>query len=347
MNMKKTLLATALVTASSAALALPNIEVLATGGTIAGAGQSATGTAYTSAKVSVNHLVAAVPALANIANITPKQVVQIGSQDMTDDVWLKLVKTINQDCKKYDGFVVTHGTDTMEETSYFVHLAAKCNKPIVFVGAMLPSTGLSADGPKNLYNAVVVASDKGAQGKGVLVAMDDKVIGARDVIKHNTTMVETFQGANFGTMGAIFNSKVHWANTPVQKHTVDTEFDVSKLESLPKVGIVYNYANVPVEPLEALLKAGYKGIVTAGVGNGNIHKNLFPTLEKAVKDGVAVVRSSRVATGSATKDGEINDAQYGFVAGQFLNPQKARVLLQLALTKTSDPKKIQEYFDKY
>jgi L-asparaginase len=160
-------------------------------------------------------------------------------------------------------------------------------------------------------------------------------------------MVETFQGANFGTMGAIFNSKVHWANTPVQKHTVDTEFDVSKLESLPKVGIVYNYANVPVEPLEALLKAGYKGIVTAGVGNGNIHKNLFPTLEKAVKDGVAVVRSSRVATGSATKDGEINDAQYGFVAGQFLNPQKARVLLQLALTKTSDPKKIQEYFDKY
>ena len=347
MQLKHTLLATALVAASATAMALPNVEVLATGGTIAGAGQSATGTAYTAGKVSVNHLVAAVPALAEVANVIPKQVVQIGSQDMTDDVWLKLVKTINEDCNKVDGFVVTHGTDTMEETAYFVHLTAKCTKPIVFVGAMLPSTGLSADGPKNLYNAVVVAASKEAANRGAMVAMDDKIIGARDVIKTNTTAVETFQGANFGTMGYVFNSKVHFGNTPATPHTTKTPFDVSKLTSLPKVAIVYNYSNVPAEPLQALLKAGYKGIVTAGVGNGNIHKNLFPILEKAAKDGVVVVRSSRVPTGSATKDAEINDAKYGFVAGQYLNPQKARVLLQLALTKTSDPKKIQEYFDKY
>lgn len=345
---KRTLLAAALfVASSSAAMALPNVEVLATGGTIAGAGQSATDTAYTAGKVSVNHLVAAVPQLAEIANVIPKQVVQIGSQDMTDDVWLTLVKTINQDCNKVDGFVVTHGTDTMEETAYFVNLTAKCEKPIVFVGAMLPSTGLSADGPKNLYNAVVVASTKEAGGRGAMVAMDDKIISARDVIKTNTTSVETFQGANFGTMGYIFNSKVHFANTPDTPHTKDTPFDVSKLDKLPKVGIVYNYSNVPAEPLKALLDAGYEGIVTAGVGNGNIHKNLFPLLEKAAKDGVAVVRSSRVPTGSATKDAEIDDRKYGFVAGQFLNPQKARVLLQLALTKTKDPAKIQEYFDKY
>lgn len=345
---KRTLLAAALfVASSSAAMALPNVEVLATGGTIAGAGQSATDTAYTAGKVSVNHLVAAVPQLAEIANVIPKQVVQIGSQDMTDDVWLTLVKTINQDCSKVDGFVVTHGTDTMEETAYFVNLTAKCEKPIVFVGAMLPSTGLSADGPKNLYNAVVVASAKEAAGRGAMVAMDDKIISARDVIKSNTTAVETFKGANFGTMGYIFNSKVHFANTPDTPHTKDTPFDVSKLDKLPKVGIVYNYSNVPAEPLKALLDAGYEGIVTAGVGNGNIHKNLFPLLEKAAKDGVAVVRSSRVPTGSATKDAEIDDKKYGFVAGQFLNPQKARVLLQLALTKTKDPAKIQEYFDKY
>lgn len=345
---KHTLLAAALfVASSSAAMALPNVEVLATGGTIAGAGQSATDTAYTAGKVSVNHLVAAVPQLAEIANVIPKQVVQIGSQDMTDDVWLALVKTINQDCNKVDGFVVTHGTDTMEETAYFVNLTAKCEKPIVFVGAMLPSTGLSADGPKNLYNAVVVASTKEAGGRGAMVAMDDKIISARDVIKTNTTSVETFQGANFGTMGYIFNSKVHFANTPDTPHTKDTPFDVSKLDKLPKVGIVYNYSNVPAEPLKALLDAGYEGIVTAGVGNGNIHKNLFPLLEKAAKDGVAVVRSSRVPTGSATKDAEIDDKKYGFVAGQFLNPQKARVLLQLALTNTKDPAKIQEYFDKY
>lgn len=192
-----------------------------------------------------------------------------------------------------------------------------------------------------------VASTKEAGGRGAMVAMDDKIISARDVIKTNTTSVETFQGANFGTMGYIFNSKVHFANTPDTPHTKDTPFDVSKLDKLPKVGIVYNYSNVPAEPLKALLDAGYEGIVTAGVGNGNIHKNLFPLLEKAAKDGVAVVRSSRVPTGSATKDAEIDDKKYGFVAGQFLNPQKARVLLQLALTNTKDPAKIQEYFDKY
>ena len=349
MFFKRTLLATALLAASASAMALPTVEVLATGGTIAGAGQSATGTAYTAGKVSVNHLVAAVPALADVANVVPKA----GCSDRFAGhdrrrLAVELVKTINNDCNKVDGFVVTHGTDTMEETAYFVHLTAKCSKPIVFVGAMLPSTGLSADGPKNLYNAVVVAASKEARGRGAMVAMDDKIIGARDVIKTNTTAVETFQGANFGTMGHVFNSKVHFANTPDTPHTTKTPFDVSDLDALPKVGnIVYNYSNVPAEPLQALLNAGYEGIVTAGVGNGNLHKNLFPVLEKAAKDGVVVVRSSRVPTGSATKDAEIDDAKYGFVAGQYLNPQKARVLLQLGLTKTKDPKKIQEYFDKY
>ena len=147
MSMKQTLIGLGLVAASGAALALPNIAVLATGGTIAGAGASATGTAYQAGKVSVNHLVAAVPELANIANVTPKQVAQIGSQDMSDEVWLKLAQTINADCKKYDGFVITHGTDTMEETAYFLNLTLKCDKPVAMVGAMLPSTGLGADGP--------------------------------------------------------------------------------------------------------------------------------------------------------------------------------------------------------
>ncbi|RHJ34549.1 L-asparaginase 2 [Sutterella sp. AM11-39] len=346
---KKSLLAAAIATACGAAMAasLPQIEVLATGGTIAGSGNSATGSAYTAGKVSVNHLVAAVPQLADIAVVTPKQVVQIGSQDMTDDVWLKLAKTINADCSKVDGFVITHGTDTMEETAYFLNLTVKCKKPVVLVGAMLPSTGLGADGPRNLYNAVLTAATKETAKQGVVVAMNNIVVGARDLMKSNTVQPETFVAANFGKVGTIFNNKVTYESTSLRPHTYQTPFDVSKIETLPKVGIVYNHGGVEGIQAQALVDAGYAGIVNAGVGNGNIHKSIFPILEKAAKSGIAVVRSSRVPTGATTKDAEVDDAKYGFLSSGTLNPQKARVLLQLGLTKTKDVKKLQEYFDKY
>ena len=346
---KKSLFALALAASASLACAagLPKVAVLATGGTIAGAGDSATGSAYTAGQVSVNHLVAAVPELAKVAEVTPVQVAQIGSQDMSDEVWLKLAQTINADCGKYDGFVITHGTDTMEETAYFLQLTSKCAKPIVLVGAMLPSTGLGADGPRNLYNAVVTAADKTTARYGVVVAMDNIIVGARDVIKTNTVQPETFQGANYGRLGTIFNDKVRFEVMPLRAFGKDTPFDVKGLKSLPKVGIVYNHAGVEGVTAQALVDAGYRGIVSAGVGNGNIHKSIFPILEKAAKDGIAVVRSSRVPTGATTKDAEVDDAKYGWIASGDLNPQKARVLLQLALTKTKDAKKIQEYFDKY
>lgn len=349
MQIKHTILAAAMAAATGLACAgsLPAIEVLATGGTIAGAGATSTGSAYSSGKVSVNHLVAAVPELAKIAEVTPKQVVQIGSQDMTDDVWLKLVKTINTDCSKFDGFVITHGTDTMEETAYFLNLTLRCKKPVVMVGAMLPSTGLGADGPRNLYNAVLTAADKDTAQQGVVVAMNNIVIGARDVIKSNTVQPDTFIAGNFGKVGTIFNNQVTYESKPLRPHTAKTPFDVSKLDALPKVGIVYNHAGVEGIQAQALVDAGYAGIVNAGVGNGNIHKSIFPILEKAAKSGVAVVRSSRVPTGATTKDAEVDDNKYGFVSSGTLNPQKSRVLLQLGLTKTKDYKKLQEYFDKY
>ena len=347
MSLKKTVLALGLVIASGSALAaLPNIAVFATGGTIAGAGQSSTGSAYSAGKVGVNHLVAAVPELAKVANITPVQVAQIGSQDMSDEVWLKVAKAINSDCSKYDGFVITHGTDTMEETAYFLQLTSKCKKPIVLVGAMLPSTGLGADGPRNLFNAVVTASNPETAQHGVVVAMDNVVIGARDVIKTNTVQPETFQAGNFGKLGTIFNNKVTYESKGLRDYS-DTPFDVSKLDKLPTVGIVYNHAGVEGVQAEALLKTGYKGIVSAGVGNGNIHKSIWPVLEQATKDGVVVVRSSRVPTGATTKDAEVDDKAQHWVSSGDLNPQKARVLLQLALTKTSNWEEIQKYFDRY
>lgn len=349
MQLKHKIIAGAVAAVSGFAVAgsLPNIAVLATGGTIAGAGASATGSAYSAGKVSVNHLVAAVPELAKIAEITPKQIVQIGSQDMTDDVWLKLNKSITADCKKYDGFVITHGTDTMEETAYFLNLTLKCNKPVVLVGAMLPSTGLGADGPRNLYNAVLTAATKETAKYGVVVAMNNIVVGARDVMKSNTVQPDTFIAGNFGKLGTIFNNKVEYESTNLRAHTTKTPFDVSKLEKLPKVGIVYTHGGVEGIQAQALVDAKYDGIVNAGVGNGNIHKNIFPILEKAAKNGIAVVRSSRVPTGATTKDAEVDDNKYGFVSSGTLNPQKARILLQLGLTKTHDYKKLQEYFDKY
>ncbi|KNC93855.1 L-asparaginase 2 [Trabulsiella odontotermitis] len=341
------LLALLVLGCSSSAMALSQITVLATGGTIAGGGDSATNSAYTAGKVGIENLVNAVPQLKDIAVIKGEQVVNIGSQDMNDQVWLTLAKKINTSCNNTDGFVITHGTDTMEETAYFLDLTVKCNKPVVLTGAMRPSTAMSADGPFNLYNAVVTAADPASAGRGVLVAMNDTVLDGRDVTKTNTTGVQTFQSVNYGPLGYIHNGKIDYQRTPARKHTTETPFDVSNLTTLPKVGIIYNYANASDLPAKAFIQDGYQGIVSAGVGNGNLYKTIFDTLATAAHQGVAVVRASRVPTGSATRDAEIDDAKYGFIAAESLNPQKARVLLQLALTQTRDPQKIQAFFEEY
>lgn len=327
----------------------PNIHILATGGTIAGTGASATATNYTAGQVAISSLLDAVPEIKDIANVTGEQIVKIGSQDMNDEVWLTLARKINQLMKdpNIDGIVITHGTDTMEETAYFLNLTVKGDKPVVLVGAMRPSTAISADGPLNLYNAVVVAADKASKGKGVLVAMNGNILGAADVSKMNTVSVETFQALNSGALGHVLNGKVTYTASPEKKHTTQSVFDVSQLDKLPKVGIVYGYSNIDADMVAPMLENGYQGIVHAGVGNGNIHKNVFPVLTDARKKGILVVRSSRVPAGPTSLDAEVNDAEYQFVASQGLNPQKARVLLMLALTKTNDWKKIQEYFNEY
>ena len=344
-----TLLMAALLLTTIAMAQKPNIHILATGGTIAGTGSSATATNYTAGQVAIGTLLDAVPQLKDIANVTGEQVVRIGSQDMNDEVWLTLAKRINEllASPDVDGIVITHGTDTMEETAYFLNLTVKSDKPVVLVGAMRPSTAISADGPLNLYNAVVTASDKNSEGKGVLVVMNGTILGAESVTKMHTTGVETFQAPNSGALGYVLNSQAVYNQAPLKKHTTQSVFDVSQLKTLPKVGIVYSYSNIEADKVEPMLKNGYKGIVHAGVGNGNIHRNVFPVLEEARKQGILVVRSSRVPTGPSTLDNEVDDARYEFVASQQLNPQKARILLMLALTQTDDWKKIQEFTNEY
>ena len=340
---------TLLLSATMAFAAKPNIHILATGGTIAGTGSSATGTSYTAGQVAIGALLDAVPEIKDIANVTGEQIVRIGSQDMNDEVWLTLAKKINELLKRpdIDGIVITHGTDTMEETAYFLNLTVKSDKPVVLVGAMRPSTAMSADGPLNLYNAVVTAAARESRGKGVVIAMNGLILGAHGAMKTNTVDVQTFQSPNSGALGYVLNGKVFYNMESLKRHTTGSDFDVAHLDKLPKVGIVYSYSNVEADVMIPFLNNGYQGIIHAGVGNGNIHQNLFPILEKARQQGILVVRSSRVPTGPTTLDAEVDDNKYQFVASQELNPQKARVLLMLALTKTKDWKKIQEYFNVY
>lgn len=325
---------------------LPNIKILATGGTIAGAGQSATASQYSAGKVGIDALISAVPEMTNIADISGEQVFKIGSQDMNDEVWLTLANRVNALLAQedVDGIVITHGTDTMGETAYFLDLTVKSDKPVVLVGAMRPSTAMSADGPMNLYNAVVTAADKDSRGRGVLVAMNDKVFDARNVTKTNTTAVDTFQSPNFGALGYIHNSDVSYHLNKDTSQGSAPVFNVSHLKTLPQVGIVYNYANASDLPVKALRHAKFDGIVSAGVGNGNMYHSIFSELAKASKEGIMVVRSSRTPTGPTTLDAEVDDDKYAFVASGTLNPEKSRILLMLSLTQTQDYKEIQKLF---
>lgn len=328
----------------------PTIAILATGGTIAGAGESEVSSAYKSGAVTVDKLLVAVPQVKELAVIKGEQVAQIGSQDMNNDVWLKVAKILNElaNDPSIDGFVITHGTDTMEETAFFLNLIAKTDKPIVMTGAMRPSTALGADGPRNLYDAVLTASSPLSKGKGVMVVMDDKIYSADDITKTMTTAVETFQCPNFGPLGYVLNGKPWFTREVKVKNTLTSEFSIDKnTMALPEVVIIYGYANENPMLVEAAVKAGVKGIVYAGMGNGNPSTAVEKALAEAVKKGVFVVRTSRVFSGPTIEYGEVDDVKNGFVASWFRNPQKSKVLLTLALMRTNDVAKIQQMFKEY
>lgn len=349
--MKKTLLTVALMMAAGTSMAaqLPNVAILATGGTIAGIASSNTQTTgYKAGEVAIQTLIDAVPAIKEVANVSGEQVVKISSNNITDDVLLHLAKRCNELLKdpKINGIVITHGTDTLEETAYFLNLTVHSKKPVVLVGSMRPSTAISADGPMNLLNAVRLAADPQAIGQGVLVSLNDQISAARDVTKTDTSHVNTFSSHSLGYLGVTAGGKNYFYRAVTKPHTYQSEFDVSKLKSLPRVDIVYTHANADGVMVDAAVAAGAKGIVHAGSGNGSIHKNTVPALQNAVKKGTVVVLSSRTGSGVvAPHMQEYMDS--GFIEGQYFNPQKARILLQLALTETSDPKKIAQMFEKY
>jgi L-asparaginase len=329
--------------------AKPNVVILATGGTIAGAAATGTQAGYTSGAVTIDAMLKAVPGITDLANIKGEQVSNVGSQDMSFDILLKLANRINAllATNAVDGIVVTHGTDTMEESAYFLNLVVKSDKPVVMVGSMRPSTAVSADGPLNLYNAVGVAADPKAKGRGVLVVMNDWIHGAHSLTKTSTTAVQTFMSPLRGLVGVSAYGKNDFYHTPQWKHTTGSEFDVANVTKLPRVDIVFADLDMSPDLIDCSVNNGAKGIVIAGVGNGNMNKASVDAAARAVKKGVVVVRSSRVATGTVGRNVEVKDDELGFIASDELNPQKARVLLSLALLKQRTPAQIQELFYTY
>jgi len=327
---------------------LPNIVILATGGTIAGAAATGTQSGYTSGAVTIDAMLQAVPGIKDLATVKGEQISNVGSQDMSFDIMLKLANRINELAPTgVDGFVITHGTDTMEETAYFLNLVVKTDKPVVLVGSMRPSTAVSADGPLNLYNGVGVAIDPAARGRGVLLVMNDWIHAAHSLTKISTTAVQTFMSPIRGVVGTAAYGKNDFYNNPPWKHTTQSEFSVNGVSKLPRVDIIYGCADMSPDLIDAAAAAGAKGIVIAGVGNGNMNKASLDAAARVAKKGVMVVRSTRVATGNVGRNVEVNDDELGLIASDELNPQKARILLALALLKTRTPQEIQRLFTEY
>ncbi|HMM19257.1 MAG TPA: asparaginase [Selenomonadales bacterium] len=329
---------------------MKNVAILATGGTIAGVSYSPTDTTgYHSAVLSIDEIVQTIGPLKAVANITCEQIAQIDSADMSHATWLQLANRINTLLKQpeIDGVVITHGTDTMEETAYFLNLVVKSDKPVVLVGAMRPATAISSDGPMNLYNAVILASSSAARGKGVLVALNDTINSSRDVTKTNTALQDTFKAPELGYLGYIIDGHPHFYRLPIRKHTYMTEFEIEGVAELPQVEIIYGHVNDNGALAYAAAEAGAKGLVYAGLGNGNMSEHMKKVLSDLQRRGIIVVRSTRVGNGVVTRNGAINDDRYDFIAADTLNPQKAQILLMLALLETTKPAEIQRIFWMY
>ena len=330
---------------------LPRVIVLSTGGTIAGEQPNTEKAGYLSGKIPIDVLLKNIPSINQKAKVSGEQIAAIGSYDMTVDIWLKLARRINEifDKNEADGVVITHGTDTQEETAYFLNLTVQSNKPVVLTGSMRPATAISSDGSKNLYDAIIVASDSSSKGKGVMVCFNESIFDAKNVVKTNTTSVNAFSSPNTGSIGQVYDGSVFYNAQIVNKHGGSTAFDISKLDSLPNVEIVYAYAGASNAAINALITSNVAGIIIAGTGNGSFDKDILESVKNAVNKGIKVVRSSRVVSGKVPIQyvGAFDDSKLGTMASDNLNPQKARILLMLALTVTKNNQKIQEMFLMY
>ena len=328
----------------------PCVYVIATGGTIASKPVSKVQTTgYSQIEFSAADLLESIPGIEKQVHLQAQQLFSIDSSDMTDEKLLQLACRINAvlEDDNVDGVVVTHGTDTMEETAFFLNLTVRSNKPVVLTGAMRPTTVLSADGPMNLYNAILTAADPQSRDKGVLVCMNDQLLSGRDVIKTSTHRVDTFGCAEYGCLGTVIGGKVHYRYASTRPHTVSSEFDVSGLAALPKVEIVYTHISCGDTMLRAAMDSGCEGVVIAGTGSGSAPEAIRNLCAARKENNPVMVRASRVTGGSVCPSGLFADEVCGTIPAADLPPHKARILLQLALTRTRALEQLREIFQKY
>lgn len=325
---------------------LKNIYILATGGTIAGTGTLGKTSSYKAGELDFKDLLSTIPSISHKANISGEQILNVDSNEITTEDWIKLANRINKLANgDIDGFVITHGTDTLDETAYFLNLVVKTKKPVVITGAMRPATAASADGPLNLYQAIALASSDTAKEQGILVAFSDGIYSGRDVQKVNTFKTDAFNEKDFACLGCMRDDECYFFTKTLKRHTVNSVFSVENIDELPKVGIAYFGLGADADILDYLAIKS-EGIVIAGSGCGNYSEKWIEKVKSLNEKGIPIVRSSRIGRGIITEN-PIMDQSENSIPANTLSPQKARILLSLALTKTKDFKEIKQIFKQY
>lgn len=329
----------------------PKVAVIGTGGTITAIGKGPLDLfdyTATGKMLQADELVAKFPDVATVAEIVPIRFKAVPSTAVAFPEWKQIVLEADKAAAEHPdlaGIVVLHGTATLEETAYALNLTAKVSIPIVLVGAQRPASALSTDAGLNLVNAVRTAASPQARGLGVLVCLNDEVQCAREVTKTSTARLQTFRSADFGVLGHADGDAVMFYRRPIRKCAPDTEFDIRGLDALPRVDIAYAYAGDDGTAIRAFVAAGAKGIVMAAFAPGLPSPPEMEALKEARVAGVVVLMSSRAGSGRVFKSSRTRDA--GFLTADNLTPQKARILLALALTRTSEPSEIERMFATY
>ena len=326
---------------------MKNIIIVATGGTIAGSGKVGKATNYQAGKINIKEIIDSIPMINEVANLKAIQLFNVDSNEMNEEHWIILANKINDlaSQKNVDGIVVTHGTDTLDETAYFLNLTINTYKPVVLTGAMRPASATSADGPINLYQAVCLASCDDALGHGVMAVFSSTIYTGRDIQKIRNFKTDALDQKDFGCLGYMNDDKVMMFSRTFKKHTLQSVFSEKPITELPPVGIVYYYAGAKPDIL-TMMAQNHRGIVIIGSGSGNYSQAWLNEIETLGAQGIIFVRASRVNQG-IVYESDVFDPHNVCIPSNTLSGQKARVLLMLALSVTQNTKEIKRIFNEY